>query len=474
MARRQACSLFVRRLRHLLTVTECPSRDVYVDYNCSGYQVTETVVCSLEEKRAALDRALLSGTFSRSAQLKAFLRFVCEAEMEGRGGDLTEYVIGVDVLGRPKGYSPAEDSSVRTRAYELRQKLQKLYALELPHEAVQIAIAKGAYTPQYVRLRPDQAVEPGAALAPPQHHVEEIRVDHESGKRPYTMLGLILLGAVIGAAVTLTSVKRGPSKLGLDPVVLEAWRPLARPDANVLLCAATPLHLTIGPEGHEAYGSPTYPAPQEAYSLFRSHRPLAAGAKLGMIFTDNVLGVGTMNAVVTAASTLRSFGTSYQVLPERVATLSALRGRNAILFGAPVDSEAITRTMQSAPLTVDFEPSVKEFVVRDRVSGKIIVPQKEPNGDFTDVYGLITVLNTRDSDQGRLGMVVFSGITSAGTQGAAEFFASSRSLRNLRSIFAREGFAGFPAAYQVVVKCTFNNMLLVAYEYHSHRILQKD
>ena len=130
--------------------------------------------------------------------------------------------------------------------------------------------------------------------------------------------------------------------------------------------------------------------------------------------------------------------------------------------------------MQSAPLTVDYEPSVKEFVIRDRSSGTVIVPQKESNGDFSEVYGLITVLNTRDSDQGRLGMVVFSGITSAGTHGAAEFFASARALRNLRSIFVREGTAGFPAAYQVVVRCTFNNLLLVGYEYHSHKILQKD
>jgi len=105
----------------------------------------------------------------------------------------------------------------------------------------------------------------------------------------------------------------------------------------VLLCPATPLNLTVGPEGHQAYGSPTYPAPAETYPLFRQHRPLAAGAKLGLIFTDNVLGVGTMNAVVTVANTLKSLGTSYQILPERVATLAAVRGRNAMLFGAPVD-----------------------------------------------------------------------------------------------------------------------------------------
>jgi hypothetical protein len=154
-----------------------------------------------------------------------------------------------------------------------------------------------------------------------------------------------------------------------------------------------------------------------------------------------------------------------------VATFSAIRDRNAILFGAPVDSEAISRTMEKTPLVVDYEPSVREFVIRDRVSGHTIVPRKDPNGDLIDVYGLITVLNTRESDLGRLGMVIFSGITSAGTHGAAEFFSSPRSLGNLRQIFANEGVSGFPPAYQVVVTCTFSNMLLVAYRYHSHRIL---
>jgi hypothetical protein len=62
--------------------------------------------------------------------------------------------------------------------------------------------------------------------------------------------------------------------------------------------------------------------------------------KLGLLFTDNVLGVGTMNVAVSVVNTLRTFGASHQILPERVATLSTLRNRNAILFGAPVDSEA--------------------------------------------------------------------------------------------------------------------------------------
>ena len=267
----------------------------------------------------------------------------------------------------------------------------------------------------------------------------------------------------IGAAIALVSAGQTATKLAVDPVLMQAWRSFARLDANVLLSTATPLSLVMVPEGHETYGSLTYPASPEAYPMFRQHRPLVPGAKLSMTFTDNMLGVGTMNAVVTAVNTLRSLGSSYQILPERVTTLSELRGRNAILFGAPVDSEAITRTMEHTPLIVDYEPSVKGFVIRDRTSGQMIVPQKDGYGDFINVYGLITVLNARDSDRGGLGMVVFSGITSAGTHGAAEFFASPRALHNLRDIFVREGVKGFPAAYQVVVKVHLQcNLLLLA------------
>jgi hypothetical protein len=392
--------------------------------------------------------------------------------MRGAGADLTEYVIGVEVLGRPEGYSPAEDSSVRTRAYELRQKLEKLYATELQAEAIQIVVPKGAYTPHYVKPStlplPDALTEVTPAAKP-------VPAGSGVARQPLVGWQWMLAAALVGAAVTFAGLRSLAHKLaGVDPIVTEAWGPLAKPGADVLLCAATPLHLVVGPGGHEAYGSPNYPAPPEAYPLFRQHRPLDPGAKLGLIFTDNVLGVGTMNAVVVAVNTLKAMGTSYQILPERVATISALRGRNAILFGAPVDSEAITRTLQAAPLTVDYEPSVKEFVVRDRTTGRMIVPQKDANGDFMDVYGLVTVLSTRDSDRGRLGMVVFSGITSAGTHGAAEFFSSPRALRNLRGILAKEGIHRFPAAYQVVVKCTFSNMLLLAYEYDSHKILVKE
>src|SRR5689334_4603696 len=119
-----------------------------------------------EEKRLALARVLESRTFSRSDQLRAFLRYVCEAELEGRAQQLNEYALGVSVLGRPEGYSPSEDSAVRSRAYELRNKLKSYYQTEAPVDPIQIEIEKGAYVPRFQR-RATAAPEPPAEPPPP-------------------------------------------------------------------------------------------------------------------------------------------------------------------------------------------------------------------------------------------------------------------------------------------------------------------
>jgi hypothetical protein len=72
-------------------------------------------------------------------------------ELAGRGGALHEYLVGVEALGRPLAYSPQDDSTVRRRAYALRQKLDQVYATELVDAAVRIEVPKGAYVPRYAQ-----------------------------------------------------------------------------------------------------------------------------------------------------------------------------------------------------------------------------------------------------------------------------------------------------------------------------------
>jgi hypothetical protein len=101
------------------------------------------------DKRAALDQVLRSATFLRASQVRNFLRYICEMEFAGRASTLHEYLIGVEALGRPTAYSTDDDSSVRRRAYALRQKLDEVYAKELVDAPIRIDVPKGSYVPRF-------------------------------------------------------------------------------------------------------------------------------------------------------------------------------------------------------------------------------------------------------------------------------------------------------------------------------------
>jgi hypothetical protein len=128
---------------------------------------------TVDEKRGALEQLLESRVLRRCEQLKKMLRFICEAEFEGRAEELNEYLIGVEALGREPSYNPVEDSIVRTRAYELRNKLTKYYATEAPDSPVRIEIQRGAYIPRFIRIADpprdpiSSALAPVPSLAPP-------------------------------------------------------------------------------------------------------------------------------------------------------------------------------------------------------------------------------------------------------------------------------------------------------------------
>jgi hypothetical protein len=109
------------------------------------------------DKRAALEQVLQSATFNRANQVRNFLRYICEMELAGRGATLHEYLIAVEAMGRPAAYSTDSDSSVRRRAYALRQKLESVYATELSDARIRIEVPKGAYVPRFVEMHPAES-----------------------------------------------------------------------------------------------------------------------------------------------------------------------------------------------------------------------------------------------------------------------------------------------------------------------------
>src|ERR1041385_3160609 len=101
-----------------------------------------------------LERVLSSTCFARSQGLSRLLRFLVERQLEGRGAELKESLIGIEVYGRRPDYDPKLDSTVRGEMARLRARLSKYYSTEGSQDLLVIDLPKGSYVPTFRRPEP--------------------------------------------------------------------------------------------------------------------------------------------------------------------------------------------------------------------------------------------------------------------------------------------------------------------------------
>ena len=102
-----------------------------------------------DEIRAELQRILASGIFATADRMKRFLRFVVDETLAGRGDDLNESSLGIEVYDRDGTFDPRVDSIVRVDAGRLRSKLREFYESEGASSLIRIEIPKGSYKPLF-------------------------------------------------------------------------------------------------------------------------------------------------------------------------------------------------------------------------------------------------------------------------------------------------------------------------------------
>ena len=95
-------------------------------------------------------RVVVGPHFCRSPLLSKFLLFVVAETLAGRGNDITEHQIGVQVFDRPPDYRTLEDNIVRNYARQLRKRLAEHFAEQGNAEPLRIEIPLGGYVPVFV------------------------------------------------------------------------------------------------------------------------------------------------------------------------------------------------------------------------------------------------------------------------------------------------------------------------------------
>jgi hypothetical protein len=421
------------------------------------------------EKRLALVAALGSRTLARHDCLRRFLEYVCNQEMAGRGGEIHEYLIGVNVLGRQEGYSTAEDSGVRRQAHSLRQKLQELYSEELRSAPVRIELPKGGYVPTFVRV--EAAVAPEVSVLPPS---ESATPGHSFHRQLIYATAVVSFMVGILATTAFTLRRDRSASAFVNPVLRAAWGPVLDSKADTLVLMDTAVQflirqLSVQDKERSPYLVP--PIPELRARVLSWYRPVP-GTELYMIPTYHSVPWGETAAALIAVGTLSAAGASYQIEPERVSSFFTLRGRNAVVLARPEFSPAATLLLAETPFGIRYSDQAQANAII-RISRNGSLAEMYSDGGDKERFGLISVLRSPGTAPHGARIVFFSGLNSAGVQGAAEYFSSPDKLMAFHEILRRNGYSSWPQAYQIVVKTRSDDTLPVAVEFVSYQVSQR-
>ncbi len=112
--------------------------------------------------RRALNRIITSKSFRQVDRLQRFLTYIVEETLAGRGDQLKEYPVGVDVFSKDSSFDPRMDPIVRVQARRLRMRLASYYELEGKADDLVIEMPKGGYAPSFRR---EESAQPKKATA---------------------------------------------------------------------------------------------------------------------------------------------------------------------------------------------------------------------------------------------------------------------------------------------------------------------
>ncbi|MGD0213357.1 MAG: hypothetical protein ABSB87_08995, partial [Terriglobales bacterium] len=168
--------------------------------------------------REAVERILTSNPFLNARRASQFLRFIVERTLAGDEKQIKEYLIGVEVFGRPADYDPKVDPIVRIEAGRLRKKLAEYYSGAGGNDPVIIELPKGGYVPVFAPRSPK--VEPGSTNA-----------GRVTRGRAFWVAGALALVAVVAFASTYYVRRRHGDGTPVSIAVLP-FLDLGEPDAG--------------------------------------------------------------------------------------------------------------------------------------------------------------------------------------------------------------------------------------------------
>lgn len=378
--------------------------------------VTHIFAVGREQCFHQIDTLTKSHSLHSSESLCKLLRYLAEHSLDHPGIALKEYQIATEVLGRPAGFDPQSDSTVRVQAGRLRVKLSEYYAHDGVNDPILVEIPKGSYALTFQLRTPQQSIP-----APGPIKVESPATKPEavpSNRRWAIAVGV--LSALLIVSVIVTGV-------------LLSQR--ARSQAAVSRHA---------PPSTQIFWDRFVSSPQQPWIIF-SNGSFVGRPETGMRYfnpssdtkafiLDHYTGVGEVLAIHQLDLVFSTLNRPVRVKRGALFSLDDAKNNDLIFVGSPSEN-----------LTLADIPGSREFVFERLDSGPRkgdlavlnVHPQSgEPkmflatpaNQPTVEDYAVVSLLPGLDSSRS---ILILAGNSTFGTQAAVEFVCQENSLSEL-------------------------------------------
>jgi hypothetical protein len=397
---------------------------------------------SAVKAREQVQRILGSETFRQAESLRRLFSYLAEKSLAGEGAGLKEYIVGVDVFGKPEDYDPQKDASVRIQAGKLRQKLEEYYRREGAADAVLIEFPKGHFE---LRFRKNEEAPRPAA------------------ERRWKQAALLLGAAWVVTLAALVMFRAGAPE-GLTAEQRALWGPLLSEERPVLICVGSPLFIK---DARGFFRSPKvnrWEEAQGAEDLGWLLPEIRAGRATPVhIYT----GVGDALAAAEVARLLTGGGARFLLRRSSALSWDDLAHHNIVFLGPP----KYTARINEIPVRMDLVMEGRQIRnLRPRQGEPEMLegnwPENSPH--VVEDYALISRV---PGLHGRTRYLILSASSTEGTAAAAQFVTDGRFAAELvRRVSSENG--RMPEFFQAVIHARFKDMVPVEMSYRFHHELE--
>ena len=378
--------------------------------------LSHTFVLGRDQCFQQIEKLTNSHSLHSSESLCKLLRYLAEHALDHPGVSLKEYQIATEVLGRPLGFDPQSDSTVRVQAGRLRVKLAEYYAHEGPDDPIVVDLPRGSYALSF--------------------HLRTHRSD-----------------PIPASTIVLEGGRRGPlpsasiRNWAIAVVVLSVLLAATLVSNAILLSQRTRTSATIAPSvapTYQIFWNRFVTSPQPPWVIF-SNGSFVGRPETGMryfnaatdarsVILDHYTGVGEVLAIHQLDRVFGLFNRQLRVKRGALFSLDDATNNDLIFVGSPSEN-----------LTLLDIPGPREFVFQRLKSGPrkgdlaILNVHAQPgeaklflatpaNQLTVEDYAVVSVLPGLDPSRS---VLILEGNSTFGTQAAVEYVCREDSLKEL-------------------------------------------